>query len=49
MTKTDTGTITITKTTEKVPITYNGNTIWVDNIAHQKKYRKAMKKLSKAN
>ena len=41
--------ITITKTTEKVPIAYNGNTIWMDNAAHQKKYKKAMKKLSKAN
>lgn len=41
-------TIVITKTAEKVPIMYNGTTIWTDNATHQRKYRKAMKKLSKA-
>lgn len=30
-------------------IAYNGTDIWKDNAMHQKKYRKAMKKLSKAD
>jgi hypothetical protein len=43
-------TYTITQTTEKVPIMINGTTnVWSDNAAHQKKYRKAMKKMDKAD
>lgn len=41
-------TYTITQTTEKVPIFYSGSSVWSDNMSHQKKYRKAMKKMEKA-
>lgn len=41
-------TIVVSPSAEKVSIAYNGTAVWTDNAQHQRKYRKAMKKLQKA-